>query len=212
MKWLFLFCFCSSIMLANPIQWTVASGGNGHYYEIVSAPDGITWGAASAAATAIGGYLASITSAAENNFVFSLADNPAYYIDVNGGDRALGPWLGGYRTGPLRSDFAWVTSESFTYTDWATGEPSDTNGDENNIQYIGKCSFGSGCPLAPTWNDLSTGLDTYYGELPVGYAVEFNTDPVPEPGSVAFVVAGMVAIWLKRRRRSGRRYFCSRLI
>ncbi len=202
MKWLLLFCFYSSIMLGDPIQWTIATGGDGHYYEVMSAPDGITWSAASASATAMGGYLATITSAAENNFVFGLADNPSYYIDVNGGDRALGPWLGGYRTGPLPSDFAWVTGESFTYTDWATGEPSNSNGDENNIQYIGKCSFGSeSCLLAPTWNDLSSGSDTYYGQLPVGFVVEFNTDPVPEPGSVAFVVAGMAAIWLRRRRR-----------
>lgn len=139
-------------MLAGTVQWTTASGGNGHYYEVISAPGGITWGAASGAATADGGYLATITSAAENNFVFGLADNISDYVDVNGGDRALGPWLGAYRTGSSPSDFAWVTGEPFAYTDWAAGEPSNTGGDENNIQYIGKCPSGSGsCALAATW-------------------------------------------------------------
>lgn len=187
-------------MLAGPVQWTVASGGNGHYYDVIAVPDGITWDAASAAATADGGYLATITSDAENNFVFGLANDPSYYIDVNGGDRALGPWLGGQRTGPAPSNFAWVTAEAFVYTNWATNEPSNSNGDENNIEYIGKCSFGSvSCALSATWNDLSSSLDTYYGQLPVGYVEEFNTEPVSEPASMAFVVAGLAAIWLRRR-------------
>ena len=202
MKLLILFCAFSCIMLGGPVQWTIASGGNGHYYDVIAAPGGIAWNAASAAATGMGGYLATITSAAENNFVFSLANNPSYYVDVNGGNRAVGPWLGGYRTGSLASNFAWVTAESFTYTDWASGEPNDTNGDENNIQYIGKCaSNATSCALAATWNDLSSGSDTYYGQLPVGYVVEYNADPVPEPGSMAFVAAGMTAIWLRRRLR-----------
>jgi hypothetical protein len=195
LKLIFLFCSCSCIMLGGSIQWTIASGGNGHYYEVIAAPGGITWNAASAAATALGGYLATITSAAENNFVFNLANNPSYYMDVNG-NRALGPWLGGYRTGP--SSFAWVTAEPFVYTHWASNEPSNSNEDENNIEYLGKCTF-SPCALAATWNDLSSGADTFYNQLPIGYAVEFNTEPVPEPGSMAFLVAGMTAVWLRRR-------------
>src|ERR1035437_4592805 len=100
MKLLFLLCSCSCIVLGGPIQWTVASGGNGHYYDVLSAPAGITWDDASSGATALGGYLATITSDEENSFVFSLVNSPVYYIQGHtpgGLLRALGPWLGGYR-------------------------------------------------------------------------------------------------------------------
>ncbi len=31
---------------AAPVQWDVGSGGNGHYYEAVQVPDGVSWTAA----------------------------------------------------------------------------------------------------------------------------------------------------------------------
>jgi len=54
--------------------------GNGHDYEAVLAPDGITWDAANAAAVASGKHLATITSAAENDFVFSLLSAPELWV------------------------------------------------------------------------------------------------------------------------------------
>ena len=204
MKRVFLFLAFSTVALGTPIQWTIAAGGNGNYYEVIAAPDGITWDAASAAANALGGYLATITSDAENNFVFSLADDPSYYVIAPTNPlRAIGPWLGAYRTGPLDSDFDWVTGESFTYTDWAGGEPSDSGGDENNIDYIGKCS-STPCSIAATWNDYSSTEPFYGGQLPVAYVVEFATDSTPEPGSMAFVLLGVSAICLRRRRQKHR--------
>src|SRR4051795_2608709 len=44
-----------------PVQWAVASGGNGHWYAFVSDP-GVTWTEAEAAAETSGGYLATITT------------------------------------------------------------------------------------------------------------------------------------------------------
>jgi hypothetical protein len=215
-KRILLFFSCSWLLLGGPIvQWTTAENpdANGHYYEFISAPAGITWSDASAGATALGGYLVTITSADENDFVFSLVDNSVDYVQgVTGGGllRDLGPWLGGYRPdpGPASTGFAWVTGEPFVYTDWASGEPSNSNYDENNIQYLYKCASGaSSCsvPLAPTWNDLSSGSDTYYHQLPVAYVVEFDSEPVPEPASLAFAVFGIAAIWLVHRgKRNGR--------
>ena len=56
MKRVFLFLAFATVVLGGPIQWTIASGGNGNYYEVVAAPGGITWDAASAAANALGHY------------------------------------------------------------------------------------------------------------------------------------------------------------
>ena len=60
----------SSGAWAVPIQWTVESGGNGHWYEFRSVDlyGPHHWEAARIEAEAAGGYLATITSAAENSF------------------------------------------------------------------------------------------------------------------------------------------------
>ncbi len=29
--------------MAAPVQWSIADGGNGHYYEAVLVPEGISW-------------------------------------------------------------------------------------------------------------------------------------------------------------------------
>ena len=36
---------------ADPVEWPVAEGGNGHFYEAFSVSDGITWTEANVAAT-----------------------------------------------------------------------------------------------------------------------------------------------------------------
>jgi hypothetical protein len=103
-----------------PVQWAVASGGNGHYYEYVRI-GGLSWSAARDAAAArsylgITGRLVTITSAGENTFVTSLR---------NGDD--LRAWIGLLDPdGPddVRS-FSWITGEPVTFTNWSVGEPNN---------------------------------------------------------------------------------------
>src|SRR5688572_9198499 len=72
------------------LQWSASQGGNDHYYQLIAAPNGITWSEASLSATNRGGYLATATSSAENDFIFSVANaNPAVW------HVGYGPWLGG---------------------------------------------------------------------------------------------------------------------
>ena len=103
---------------AVPIEWTVASGGNGHFYEAVDLGTGISWNDAKTAAEAAGGYLATITSAGEDAWVGA---NLLPLIVGTGGGR-LGPWLGGFQdtSSPFYSEpdggWAWVTGESWDYT------------------------------------------------------------------------------------------------
>lgn len=75
---------------------------------------GLTWTAARAAAEAAGGYLATLTSAAENAFAVSLINGPT--------------WIGGFQ--PAGSpepagNWQWVTGEPFTYTHWHPDEPNE---------------------------------------------------------------------------------------
>ena len=65
--------------LAVPVQWEVSAGGNGHWYEMIFDQQTAVWDVAAASAAAqtfdgMTGYLATITSAAEQLFLNSLID------------------------------------------------------------------------------------------------------------------------------------------
>jgi hypothetical protein len=163
---------------AVPIQWTVGSGGNGHFYDVISVPTGISWTGANAAALAAGGHLATITSTAEGAFVYdNLVNNAAYWNQEPGGSD-LGPWLGGYQTSDNGSqpaaNWVWVTGETWSYTNWHSGEPNNFTGVlENYLSY--KCWPTAGC-RANKWNDLPDDISVY-GTAVIAYVIEYNEDP-----------------------------------
>lgn len=150
--------------MASPVQWSIADGGNGHYYEAILVPGGlndggITWTDADLAASSKEGdwHLATISSAEENAFVYDLVDDPAFWYKKHP-DHARGPWLGGYSSTNSSNDWAWVTGEPFTYKNWAPLEPFG-NGDRLAF-------FGYNTSRSPKWNDMP---DHY---RPNGYVIE----------------------------------------
>jgi hypothetical protein len=177
-------CFSLTLFpLSSPgqgqlVQWTTNSGGNGHFYEAVFAPSGITWASAQALAVGRGGYLATITSAAENNFVYGLISGDLSYWHVTGTE-AWGPWLGGLQ--PVGSaepagGWTWITGEAFSYQNWAALQPNN-NQNENRIQFHGHNAPGG----APTWNDLNDSNIQYVR----GYIIEYTVLP-----ALAIVLSG----------------------
>ena len=92
----------------------------------------------------LGGDLAIIKSAAENNFIFTLLKKQK---TITG----LGVWLGFVRKADNK--FYWIDDTPLAkgYTAWASGEP-------NNLGGIEKCGnmFGS---AGGTWNDLFCDVD-----------------------------------------------------
>ncbi|MGV3774073.1 MAG: lectin-like protein [Verrucomicrobiales bacterium] len=131
---------------------------------MVPAEGGITWVNASLAATNRGGYLATITSAKENEFVFKLAEqNSAVWYN------GYGPWLGGIQ--PAGADeptggWAWITGEPFTYKNWAPGQP-------NNNQYEDRIHFGGQANRSSMWNDVGRNTVNFTR----GFIVEHNQHP-----------------------------------
>jgi len=81
--------FSGGVCKAMPTEWLVADGGNGHFYEVVYDHD-IFWADAMDVAISAGGYLATITSQEEEDFVWTVIDDAALSWSV-------GPWLGGFQ-------------------------------------------------------------------------------------------------------------------
>src|SRR5262249_22655581 len=108
-------------------------GGNGHYYALTSSPETWpataasaaapsspdTWLPAEAEAVALGGHLASITSAAEQNFIVN-----TFLSGAN--DRNI-LWLG-LNDQAVEGTFVWSSGEPVTYTNFQGGEPNNFNG------------------------------------------------------------------------------------
>jgi len=179
---------------AVPIQWTVASGGNDHWYDAVlfSSP----WTVASAQAqtqTHIGiqGHLGTLTSAEENQFIWDT------FSSLWG--TGYGFWLGGFQTNTNSEpdgNWAWVTGEAWSWTHWAPGQPDNDNsgGAEDYLHFMRtNDSFYSQYP--GYWNDHpSSSLG--------GYIVEFDTNPIPEPSTALLLGIGLSALTATRRRAS----------
>jgi hypothetical protein len=178
-------CFWGSTAGATPVQWSTSSGGNGHYYDFVLAPN-ILWTDANATAQSlvvdgVHGYLATLTSAAENNFLFSTFSAQAGPLQEG--------WLGGYQdtSAPDYSEpsggWRWVTGEPWSFTAWANAEPDNIGGNQNYLR------GGS------TWDDMANNPTNESVQFVSGYFVEY---PVPEPASCAMLIGSLVLV---RRRR-----------
>jgi hypothetical protein len=158
--------------LDAPRFWSGSYGGNGHYYRLAYYSYAITWDQAQAEALAMGGYLATLTSAEENAFVFM-----AVAQDPHAWNNADGPFLGGFQSpgSPEPSGgWQWVNDEgSFNFTAWADGEPNNF-GDEDVLQFRN---------YAASWNDRARTAQSGVRS----FIVEFNGDP--EFNNVAAPVA-----------------------
>ena len=103
------------------IQRPSAAGGNGHWYTMVTNPAG--WWEAKRAAEGMGGHLVTLTSAAENQFVWETflkgLEYPDYFAWIGLYD--WGDWATVYHDGlenpeeQWRCNFKWVTGEPFIY-------------------------------------------------------------------------------------------------
>jgi hypothetical protein len=113
----------AAMLRAQPVEWTVESGGNGHRYDYKISS--VTWGEAATRAAnecCIPGnsYLVSIGCQAENDFVAAL-------LRQRGAERA---WIG-YEDAGTEGRFEWISQEDYSYSNWGFGEPNNDGGDEN---------------------------------------------------------------------------------
>lgn len=122
------------------------------------------------------GHLATVTSADEQAFLSENLSSGTYFfiggLQVPGGDEPDQGWM-------------WVTGETWDYTAWETGEPNNSGGAEDKLQWT---------PSPKGWNDI-----TGNSSIEIGYIVEYES--VPEPSSLAlFAIAGLLSVAYARVR------------
>ena len=154
---------------AQWVRWEPAVGGNGHWYKAVPNTNGITPRLATTLAQKNWGYLATITSAEENTFVFSLVNSPVFFNSGNGSGPALG---GRQHEGSVEpaGGWYWANGEPWDYTNWSQDSPNNGGGayQEDSLEFYS----GTANMPAPTWNDQPFD-DANCG----GYVVERDDDP-----------------------------------
>jgi hypothetical protein len=164
-----------------PVQWRVADGGNGHWYQIVLTGQQICWTAAEQLARQHGGYLCSETSLAEHEFVSrNLVSQPSAWSG------RWGPWIGATQTD---AGWSWSTGESWVFSAWYPGEPNGGTA-ERFASYIAN-GEGGGCGTTTTWNDWvdcgggeTTGCDLGVWNLLVEWSADCNNDGIVDYGQI----------------------------
>ncbi len=175
---------------AVPVLWSSADGGNDHYYEYFDA--NVSWDAAHAAAAASTfggdtGYLVTVTSAAENTFLFGLTSNGNVWLGANDlAAEGTFEWVTGPEAGTVFYTGGAVVAGQFS--GFVGSEPNNAGGNEPYVH-----SFGPGF-----WNDHSPFAT-------MGYVVEYgglgsDVAPVPLPASGLLLGAALGFGALRRRR------------
>lgn len=162
-------------MQAAPTQWS----GNGHYYEFIAGP--VEFASARDAALAstfngATGYLATITSQAENDFIASLGSIEAFIGASDADQEGIFKWLDGPEAGDV-----------LTYSNWNPGEPNDDGGNEDYVHFNFLSSGG--------WNDI-------FPSYTQGYIVEYSPTPIPLPAGLPLLAVGLCVLGVMRRRKS----------
>eukprot|EP01043_Picozoa_sp_COSAG02_P044667 COSAG02_NODE_4013_length_5905_cov_4686.361178_2_plen_1058_part_00 len=139
-----------------------------HYYEFVDTGQFITWADAREAAHERGGYLATITSAAEQSCLTEIATQ----APEHDGNRGCG-WLGGNDI-DAEGTWEWITGEPWAYSNWSPNDGTHS-GDISHENFLAMNCAG----FAPgTWVDHDGGGVGGQGAVQnqYGYYVEYE-DP-----------------------------------
>ena len=96
---------------------------NNHKYELYN--EKTTWKQAKDRCEKLGGHLAVINSAEENEALTNLASSLSYYV-----------WIGGTDEGS-EGNWHWVNGNYFTFTNWNSGEPNNSAEGGGSEDYLG---------------------------------------------------------------------------
>jgi hypothetical protein len=139
---------------ALAVEGAVQNPNNGHWYLHVAHASRTAWKTCKAEAQAMGGYLATITSPSEQQWVYANVVAGKGHTFLGGTDEASeGTW-------------EWITGEAWTYSNWGSGDPNNWGGVEHYLLYGGN--------LGSYWFDIADYELTWNVSA---YVVEWNGDP-----------------------------------
>jgi hypothetical protein len=161
---------------ATVISGPIVNPGNGHSYYLLAAEP---WSAAETESMGLGGHLATINDAAENTWV------TGQFSNFGGSPHSL--WIG-LNDVTTEGQFAWTSGEAVGYTNWAPGEPNNSNGGEDFAVI-----FAPDNSLFPQWNDINLSGST------LGVA-----EVVPEPSTLLLGGIGLAAVVCVARAKARR--------
>ena len=157
---------------------------NNHQYILLSSS---TWADAEMESVSLGGHLVTIDDVNENNFISN-----AFVDLVRSGSTftaAGNLWIGLHLVG---SEYAWVSGDPVTYTNWGPGEPNNTPG----VVEMSMMS-GVGDPSTGQWNDRPD----YTWDFP-----HYGVAEIPEPSSILLFAIGFLLLLCSKipGRRKGK--------
>ena len=158
---------------------------DGHYYKIFDI--NTTWESAKSYCENLGGHLVSITSAKEQNFLYNMVNGyfkrDYLYIGISDVENE-GAWK-------------WVTGETFSYSNWAKGQPDNSivGGIENQNYGVIKCGNSDRYCSLGQWDDTAM-LDGFTGELAQnrGFICEWDSETAPIKQQISNIEFGPYAL------------------
>lgn len=120
---------------------------NNHWYKLIVSDSVSDWHSAKLYCENMNGYLATITSKEENDFLYNYVKNESGHENA----------YFGFTDELFEGTWKWVNGEKVDYTNWASGEPNSENQSEDSAMFYYKFQDG-------TWNDAGFGKSTSNGE------------------------------------------------
>jgi len=153
----------SCVLGSYPVQWRSEDGGNGHWYEMLDSGHAV-FDVKRDIALSRGADLASISSPAENHFVYQVAAASGEACRVT---------VGGQRCGSCA--WQWSDGSSWRYENWGVGEPGNA-GDVHVEMFVG---FGE----VSRWADVND-WDGSCSSIIMEYALDCNSDGIVDYGQI----------------------------
>lgn len=196
----------TAAMAQNVGSSVIYNADNGHYYQRFMNANLVGWDEAKTYAESLGGYLATITTSAEQVLIQSNFNNYTPFTYTSGFTYAQ-LYLGATDR-ETEGVWKWVTGETWSFSNWAPGEPNNAYG--GNQDYLALNYDNS---WDDTWGDREP-LNGYptgtIGAMP-GFIVEYNSNPnaptnnaVPEPSewaAMGLLGAGLLGLVVRGRKK-----------
>jgi Lectin C-type domain len=150
---------CRVPAFAGVLGGPVTNAANGHVYFLLSSG---TWTASEAGARSLGGHLATVRNATEENWIYTTFSHWA------GTNRNL--WIGLYDPDPStnsadrtqrRAEFRWISGEPVLYANWSPVEPNNSLSTDTSYPELYVHIWNPSDTYAGTWNNFTNSSSVF---------------------------------------------------